>query len=141
MEVSDLTKWLRKNLKRYMFRPIIYKILAYFPTALVFVLLWNRFVNTAMYFPMSYAFTIVGLFFLALAWFNFLRLDGIKLPLRQLFSIARPPKRSLGALNDMSDYLDEEVISFAELTVEERETCRLLANTTCGVTFLVLSLL
>lgn len=133
-----MKQWLQKHFQRYMIRPTIYKTLSYFLTALVFTLLWNRFVNTAVLLPMSYAYTIIGLFFLAAAWINYLRLDGIKLPLLRL--IPGSKKKPPGGLSDISDYIDEEVVSFDELAAAERNACCLLANITCGAIYLVLSL-
>ncbi len=87
---------------------------------------------------MSYAYTIIGLFFLALAWLNYLRPDGIKLPLMK----AAPEHKDAtpGAFTDISDYLDKEVVSFDELAEEERNACCLFANIICGAIFLLLSL-
>ncbi|MGI6163950.1 MAG: hypothetical protein ACOYEQ_08515 [Bacillota bacterium] len=49
-------------------------------------------------------------------------------------------KKRSHAFSDISDYLDEEVVSFDELAEEERHTCCLLANIICGAIFLLLSL-
>ena len=70
-------KNLRKIYKKYMIRPIIYKA---FPRIIIGMLvagLWNRFVNANQWRDMlGDAFMLVGIFFVALAWFSFLRLDG-----------------------------------------------------------------
>jgi len=131
-------QWLKEHFKQHMIRPTIYKALSYFLAALALVLLWNRLVNTAGLLTMSYAYTIIGLFFLALAWLNYLRLDGIKLPLMKLLPLTT--KKRSHAFSDISDYLDEEVVSFDELAEEERNACCLFANIICGAIFLLLSL-
>ncbi len=132
-----MRQWLKERIKRYMVLPIIYGTLSRFLSALTLALLWNRFVNTAGLVPVSHAFTVLGLGFFALAWFNYLRLDGINLPLVKWLPLSQK-KRSLGAFSDMSDYLDEEIVSLDELAQEERDACNLLVNTVCGVIFLLL---
>lgn len=135
-----MKQWLKKHLKPYMIRPTVYKAFSYFLTALVVVLFWNRFVNKGGSSPMSHAYTILGMFFFAAAWFNYLRLDGIKISVMSLLPIGTPKKRASGPFSDMSDHIDTEVVSFQELGQEERDTCCLLANIICGVVFFFLSL-
>lgn len=139
-EVPPVRRWLRKHLKRYMIRPIIYKAFSRFLPALTLALLWDRFVNTANLVSPSYAYTILGLIFFALAWISYLRLDGIRLPVAKLLPLGTK-KRSFGAFSDIPDYLDQEVVSFDELAEEERDTCSLLANMICGTAFLFWSLM
>lgn len=136
-----MRKWLRDHVGPHLVRPIIYKILSYLPTALVLTIVWKRFIDRAGVFPVSYAYTVIGVVFLASAWFSYLRLDGINLSIMQLLPIGTPKKRSSGPLRDMSDHIDVEVVSFAELSEEERATCRLLASIICSIIFFVLSLL
>jgi len=130
-------KWLRQHLQPYMIRPTVYKTFSYFLTALAFALLWDRFVNTAGLFAISYAFTTLGVFFLALAWFNYLRLDGMNLPQWTWPRIKRKPL----PFADMADFIDEEVVSLEELAEEERHVCRLAASLICAIVFFTLSLL
>lgn len=105
-----MKQWLKKHFKQHMIRPAIYKTLSYFLSALALVLFWNRLVNAAALLPLSYAYTIIGLFFFALAWLNYLRLDGVKLPVMTWLPLSTR-KRPRGAFSDISDYLDEEVVS------------------------------
>lgn len=133
-----MKRWLQKYFQPYMIRPTVYKALSYFLAALVFVLFWNRFVNKGLL-PLSYAYTVLGLFFLAAAWLSYLRLDGIKVPLLKLVPMGRR-KQPLSGFADMSDYVDTEIVSFEELAEEERDICCLAANIICGTVYLVLSL-
>lgn len=134
-----MKRWLQEHFQRYMIRPTIYKALSYFLVALVFALVWDRFVNTGGLLPMSYAYTVLGLFFLAAAWLSYLRLDGIKVPLLKLMPMGRK-KQPFASFKDMSDYVDIEIVSFEELAEEERNVCCLLANIICGGIYLTLSL-
>lgn len=129
-----MEKWLRQHLQPYMIRPIVYKTLSYFLTALAFALFWDRFANRANLYALSYAYTIIGVFFFAGAWFNYLRLDGIRLPM-----IKWPKPRSL-PFGGMAEHIDHEVVTFDELAEQERNTCSLLANIICGIIFFTLSL-
>ncbi|MGI6628412.1 MAG: hypothetical protein ACOX4K_08745 [Bacillota bacterium] len=133
-----MKRWLQKHFQHYMIRPTIYKALSYFLVALVFVLVWDRFVNTEGLSPMSYAYTVLGLFFLAAAWLSYLRLDGIKVPFLRLMPVRK--KQPFASFMDMSDYVDIEIVSFEELAEEERNICCLLANIICGAIYLTLSL-
>ena len=136
--LATMKKWLQKHFKGYMIRPTVYRAVTYFLLALVVVLIWNRFIN-ARPMPLSYAFTIVGIFFLASAWLSYLRLDGVNIPLLTLVPIGRK-QRPLSGLADMSDYMDTDIVPFEELTKDEQNICCLLANIICGTVYLVLSL-
>ncbi len=136
-----MRKWLREHVGSHLIRPIIYKTLSYLPTALVLAILWKRFIDRAGVFPMSYAYTVIGVVFLASAWFSYLRLDGVNLSLMKLLPIGTPRKRSSGPSSSMVDHIDVEIVSFAELSEEERATCRLLASVICSIIFFVFSVL
>ncbi len=129
---------LGKHVKRRMIRPIIYMTFSRFLCAVTLALLWNRFINARGLYSMGYAYTIIGLLFLAFAWFSYLRLDGIRLP-----SVRWPPltsrKRFFNPYGDIPDYLDEGFVSFAELPDEERNTCSFCANVICSAIFLLWS--
>lgn len=139
-----MKKWLKEHVGPHLARPIVYKVLSYFPTALVLILLWKRFVDRAGLFPIHYAYTIAGVFFLAVAWFSYLRIDGVKMPSTRHLrrgNAPMPKKRPPSPYADMTDYIDIEVISFEELTHEERAICSLVASVICSVIYFVLSLL
>jgi hypothetical protein len=133
-----MKRWLQKHFQAHMIRPTIYKALTYFLVALVLALVWDRFIN-AVPLPLSYAFTIIGIFFLGSAWLSYLRLDGINMPLLTLMPIGRK-KRPLSSLANMSDYMDTDIVPFEELAADEQNICCLVANISCGIAYLVLSL-
>ena len=65
--------------KKYMFRPILYKTVTKLVIAIVLVLLWDRYINTFGLPAAEYGcFCIGGIIFL-MAWFEYLRLDGMVL--------------------------------------------------------------
>lgn len=118
-------KNLRKIYKKYMIRPIIYKA---FPRIIIGMLvagLWNRFVNANQWRDMlGDAFMLVGIFFVALAWFSFLRLDGMDNPFTKLLSVFVNPKKKKARMasrttRHMVDYADEELTEYEDLSDEE----------------------
>lgn len=134
-------QWLRRYLKPYMARPIISKTLTHFISALTIALLWDRFVNKAGLLSIkTHAYTSLGIFFIALAWLNYLRLDGIKLPRLQLVKSDKK-KQPTRSYSDIADYVDQEVVSFAELDEDERDICCLCANIICSILFIVFALM
>ncbi len=133
-----MKRWLKGHIKRHMIRPIVYKTFSRFLTALALALLWNRYINAEGLLSMNYAYTILGCFFLAMAWFSYLRLDGIKLP-EMKWPRFSAKKRAYGPFSPMSDHFGEEIVSFAELPEDERDSCSLLANVICSAVFLLWS--
>ena len=140
-------KNLRKIYKKYMIRPIIYKA---FPRIIIGMLvagLWNRFVNANQWLDMlGDAFMLVGIFFVALAWFSFLRLDGMDNPFTKLLSVFVDPKKKKARMasrttRHMVDYADEELTEYEDLSDEEQAACKLAANGLAALFFIVPSLL
>lgn len=126
----------RFRFERYLIEPIIYKTFARFIIFLTLGLLWNRFVNDL--FPATYVFGILAILFFILAWFAYLRMDGIKVPKleRKLLDHRKKPPIMYG---DMSDYVDEDRDPFEELEENEKELCILIADILCGIIFLIIS--
>lgn len=132
----------KKIYKKYMIRPIIYKA---FPRVILGMLvagLWNRFINTNQWRNMlGDVFVFVGIFFLAAAWFNFLRLDGMENPIIKLLSVFVDPKKKKARMasrtHQMVDYADEELTEFEDLTDEEQAACKLAANGLAALFFIV----
>ena len=44
------------------------------------------------------------------------------------------------SLANMSDYMDTDIVPFEELAADEQNICCLVANISCGIAYLVLSL-
>lgn len=130
-----MKKWLKKNFKTYMIRPIIYKTVPRFLAGLAVALIWNRFINRSSLFTVTgYAFPILGILFLCLGWFSFLGMDGMG------FRKAKSEKKKTKiSYSDISDYVDFN-ITYDDLTGTEKSACNLAANLICSVVFFVLSI-
>lgn len=123
----------------YMVRPILYKSVFRSAIALALLLLWNRYVSgrTGLSLVGDGCLT-VGIIFLGLAWFSYLHLDGVKPGLSRKEKKKKKPRRGN---SDIVDFADEHIVSFDELSEEERTVCSLTANLACGVLYLVVSVI
>ena len=75
-----MIKKIRTIFEKYMIRPMLYQCATKVSIALVLCLLWDRFINREQYYSLvEFAFFVAGAFFLALAWFQYLRLDGARI--------------------------------------------------------------
>lgn len=127
--------------ERHMIRPAIYHGATKFGVALVVSLLWNEFANPSNLPVSSYAFLFMTVFFAVLAWLNFLRMDGLNMPRLKMDFLKKLKKKPMRNYADMSDYVDEEVVTFDDLEDEEKDICRLTVNAILSIVFLVLSFL
>jgi len=133
--------WFMKHVQPYMIRPIVYKAFTRFIYALLISLLWNRFINDGFY-PIGNIFLFFGIAYAILAWVDYLQLDGVKMPhLADWMTSSLPHRKPERAYGDMSDYIDEEVVSYDELEDEEKIVCKLLAHIACAVLFALMSLI
>lgn len=135
-----MKKWFQRHFHRALVRPTVYRAFTRFMLALLAALLWNEFANRSGLLSLNrHAFLLLSIFFAFLAWMNYLRLDGLRVPQidRRLFDWKRrSPMRFYG---DISDHVDEQITPFEELEEDEQTLCRLLANLACCVIFLALS--
>lgn len=138
-----MKRWLQKHFKRYMIRPVIYQSFTRLVMGLTAALLWNFLTNTlsVIQLHIAWAFIAVGAFYTVMCWMAYLRLDGLKTPVfdRKLF--LRKSKPVISSYGDMSDYVDQEPISFEELEPEEKDACLLVSNALCALIFMVTSAL
>lgn len=120
-----------------MIRPAIYRSVLRGSIALAAALLWDRYVNIAGFLSMRRdAFLVVGAFFLVLAWFAYLKLDGVQmLKGREKQKKRKPLRHSYG---DLVDFADEHIVSFDELDEDQQTICSLLSDLFLGILFLVL---
>lgn len=127
---------IKDTFEPYMIRPIIYQSVTRISIGFTLALLWDRYINTAGLLSMvEHAFFVVGMFFLAFAWLQYLRLDGVTLHhLLEEKQIKKKPKRHATA--DIADFADEKIISFDELEPEEKTICLLFSNLICMVIFM-----
>ena len=79
---------------------------------------------------------MAGIFFLALAWFQYLRLDGPRFH-HLLEEKKEKKKKKQHFTKDIVDFADEKIISFSELSDEERVVCRFLGDLLCAALFLI----
>ena len=136
-----MIKWFHKHFKPYMTRPTVYQTFTRFIYALLLSLLWDKFVNDGLL-NKSYAFLFVGAVFAILSWISYLHLDGVRMPnLSDWLTSSLPRKTQERSYGDMSDYVDEDVVSYSELESEEKCVCRLIANAVCAVVYILLSLI
>lgn len=131
-----MIKKIVKIFQPYMVRPTVYQCVTKLSVALVLALLWDRFINVdGVFFVVRDAFLVAGIFFLMLAWFQYLRLDGLKVS--KASSEDKKKKRKRHITKDIVDFADEKIISFAELEDEERIVCRLTGDMLCALLFLI----
>ena len=136
-----MIKWFHKHFKPYMTRPTVYQTFTRFIYALLLSFLWDRFVNDGLL-NKSYAFLFLGAVFAILAWVSYLHLDGVRMPhLADWMSSSLPHRKPERSYGDMSDYIDEDVVSYSELESEEKCVCRLIANAVCAAVYILLSLI
>ena len=66
--------------KSFMIRPTVYKAFPRLIVGLLVAGLWNRYANTMQIHQMTQSiFYLIGFIFLAMAWFSYLSLDGMKI--------------------------------------------------------------
>ena len=84
---------------------------------------------------------VVGVLFLAFAWFSYLKFDGVSF--HHLFEKREGEKKKpvRRGTSDIVDFADEHIVSFAELSEREQALCSLTASLICTVIFVVVSVL
>ena len=116
-------------------RPVFYKAVARIAVGLTAALLWDRFINSGAHVNMyDRAFFVIGVLFAGLAWFSYLRLDGIKAPRFFKKLPKKAPKRRGG---DIADFVDEELESRGELEGDDLVLCAMAADLVCAVLFIL----
>ncbi len=134
-----MIKRIRKEFRRYMIRPLIYKLFTRFMLTLCAGLLWHRFVpmeRTGL--NLSGVMTIIAAVYVLCTWLAYLRLKGTRVPRINLkLRRHRDPVRLYG---DMSDYTDQEIYAFEELEESEQDLCVFLADGILALLFGVISL-
>lgn len=132
---------MKKILKKYtrvLIRPVLYRSITWGAAALAASLIWERFVNVYNLLSVRRdAFFVIGVFFWGLAWFSYLRVDGIRSP--KLKEEAKKQKPKWHSCGDIADFADEHIVTFDELSDEEQDLCKLAANVLLGGLFVLLS--
>lgn len=128
--------------KKDMFRAILYKTVTRASVALCVCLLWERFLSDGHFTIWEAPCLAVGAIFLGWAWLSYLRLDGVRVPFldRDKLSSERGQRRS-HASHTMADFADEKIVSFDELSPEEKSFCSMLSSLILGIPMTVIGLL
>lgn len=124
---------MKKIIKPYMKKVLAYKILVKFLIAIVLSIIWNIFLNTKKHLTIIESFFFVmGMFFLASAWFNYLKLDGYKINLPKI-------KRKNEA---NSIFLPEERLELIDALEDEEEIMiKFIANIFVGLSLSIISVI
>ena len=77
----------------------------------------------------------MGAALLGWAWVGYLRLDGIRVPFvdKDKELSAQRGARKRHATHSMADFADEKIVSFDELSPQEKALCSMLASLIVGV--------
>ena len=130
------------RLARHQVRPCIYLAATRFGAGMLVCVLWHRFANPNQLSLTAYGCFFMAAFFLVMSWLSFLRIDGMHMPQLNLGKLFKKIKKSpMRSFADMSDYTDEEVISFDDLDDDDKNQCLLIANLACALIFLIISFL
>ena len=121
-----------------MIRPLVYKVFTRGILALFAAQLAHFFAPPSSGFSsfsnLSLGLALLFVLFAVLAW---LRIDGLKIPQLKLPRMKRkePPFLARG----MADHIDDEIVSFDDLSAEEQNLCVFLADLALAVACLVLA--
>lgn len=111
---------------------IIQKCIIKFLITFIISFLWARFVRISPLLTIAeYPLIFFGALFLALAWFNYLKLDGFRftpMPKEKKKSNTKKHKSK-----QMIDYVDTELQGEIELTPKQVVQSKLISNLICGV--------
>lgn len=124
-------KKLRSLYKPYLLRPILYRCTTKFAVSLTLVLLWCRYINCGVRPAVRDGAFAAALCLFAAAWFSYLKLDGLK-----FYHAERPPKKR-HISRSIADYADQHIVSFGELTDNERSLCGVVSSLMPGLLFLI----
>lgn len=126
--------------KPYMIRPVIYQCVTKCAIALAAVLVWSRLVSGPLQAARDGCLA-AGIILLMMAWFAYLKLDGMMV--HHLMEDRKKTKKKRKRLlrGDIADYMDEHIIGFDELDEGEQSACRLAADLAGALVFLLASLI
>ncbi|WP_312668164.1 hypothetical protein [Tissierella praeacuta] len=123
----------------YLIQPTIYKIISRAFLGITLSLLWNHFINEGeTYIMVEKVFFFIGVVLLTMAWFNYLKLDGVSIGMVRK-SRQEKDKSSYKPKN-IIDFLEGEVTS-DELEEKDEVLSALIANILTGICFLIPSII
>lgn len=120
-------------------RIIFYKTIRKAAFVLAAVLLWDRFLNHGLLRPVRDGFLVGGFTLLAMAWFSWLKLDGVTI--HHLFEERKRRRPLRHATADIVDFADEHITAYDELEPDEQTFCQLASSLAGSVLFLVPALI
>ena len=128
-------KKLRSIYKSDMFHAVLYKSFSRLVIAACLCLLWQRFVSDGRFTIWEAPCLAVGAALLGWAWAGYLRLAGIRVPFVDKDKELSAPRgaRQRPATHSMADFADEKIVSFDELSPQEKALCSMLASLIVGV--------
>lgn len=119
--------------KKYMLRPIIYKMITRASIVAVIMLVWDRYVSDGHFTMWQAPGLLCGVALLGWAWVGYLKLDGMTVHhlLEDIKNGGR--KKKYHPTRSIVDFADEKIISFEELEPNERTFCSMMANLLLGL--------
>lgn len=104
--------------------------------AFIISFLWAKYIRLSPLMTISeYPLIFFGAFYLMLAWFNYLKLDGLKI--NTFANTQKKVKKSKHKTKQMIDYVDTELQPDVELTPKQILQAKLISNVICGVVFII----
>ncbi len=129
-------KKLMENLKTSLVRPILYKCIPRVGLGIALALVWDKMFNVnRLRSVWEYPVLCWGVCLLAMAWIEYLRLDGMKI--HHLMEGVPKKKKKNHWTKQMIDYTDEELEDTIELTDDQTKLVRLIADILIGLGFLI----
>lgn len=115
---------------------IIQKCIIKILIGLILSFLWAKYlrlstVMTMAEFPMIF----LGAFYLMLAWFNYLKLDGVSIIPGHIKQ--KPLPKSKAKTKQMMDYIDTEIQDDPEIKPIQLQQAKLISNVICGIGFVI----
>ena len=126
-------------------KPIFYKSFYKFVLAMVPILLWDRFVNVKKYYSiLDTGFFIAGVFYLMLAWMNYLKLDGMKVYGLDIFKVifhSGDKNSKQKKTGSMMDFVQQDIPDYDELSEKDKTLTKFGANLFTGLVLTAVSLI
>ncbi|MCD8175351.1 MAG: hypothetical protein LUD41_05395 [Phascolarctobacterium sp.] len=131
-----MKKQIQKLFSLHMLRPVLYRTLTFVAASACLAAIWNRCVNARGLYPVrSYVFPVLGVMWLILCWFCFLRMDRV-----WPFSLHRREKEPSKSCSSMVDYLETDPDSSGEYLPDEKTLATMAAAFISGILCLIYGL-
>lgn len=125
-----------ENIKGILLRPVLYKCIPRVGLGVALSLLWDNLFNlNQLRSVWEYPVLCWGICLLAMAWVEYLRLDGMTF--HHLMEEVPKRKKKNHWTKQMIDYVEEELEDTIELTDDQIKLVRLIADVLIGLAFLI----